>query len=522
MAACLLLGAWYAASRGEDASWDLRNYHLYNAWALLHGRLGTDIAPAGLQGYFNPLLDLPYYLLGTGPLRHMPRLLAACQGLWFGGVVWVVGRIAARLAALQQRPFGLIDAAAWLLGVTGSMTLSQAGLTSNEMPLALLVLSALYLLLPDPDGGRAAWKRLAGAGLMCGVAAGLKPTAVVYVPALAMALLLMRGASRPAWSAGVVFAVAAASGFLLAYGWWGWRLYELTGNPVFPLFNQVFHSPWMPAASGTDARFLPHGALQWVAYPFYWLVPTQSLVTEVRFADPRYALAMISIVALIVAGVRNARRGAAAAPAVRLVAVFVALSYVTWLVLFSILRYAIAIEALSGLLMLMGWQAWMPSLATATPSARARWAVMALCLAVAAASRIPQWGHTRYADSAFAIQAPVVEPGSLVVVLGQPNAYVIPFIAGAAGSRYVGITWFTRQSDGHELEQRVRTALTRHRGTVYALLRDDAGEDLATLMRWLPGRRLQACTPIVSALERTRGGTDLSLGLRLCRLGSSG
>ena len=188
LVACLLIGAWYAVSRGQDASWDLRNYHLYNAWALLHGRLGIDLAPASLQGYFNPLLDLPYYLLGTGPLRQMPRLLAACQGLWFGGVVWVVGRIVARLAALQHRPFGLIDAAVWLLGVSGSMTLSQAGLSSNEMPLALLVLGALYLLLPSVGDERVLWKRVVGAGALCGVAAGLKPTAIVYVPGLALAL----------------------------------------------------------------------------------------------------------------------------------------------------------------------------------------------------------------------------------------------------------------------------------------------------------------------------------------------
>ncbi|WP_440266821.1 hypothetical protein [Dyella sp.] len=520
LVACLLLGAWYAVTRGQDASWDLRNYHLYNAWALLHGRLGIDLAPASLQGYFNPLLDLPYYSLGTGPLRQMPRLLAACQGLWFGGVVWVVGRIVARLAALQHRPFGLIDAAVWLLGVSGSMTLSQAGLSSNEMPLALLVLGALYLLLPSVGDERVLWKRVVGAGALCGVAAGLKPTAIVYVPGLILALLIMRGVRRPAWSLAAVFSAAAASGFALAYGWWGWRLYQLTGNPVFPLFNQVFHSPWVPAASGTDPRFLPHGILQWLGYPFYWLVSTQSLVTEERFADPRYALALASVVALMVAGVRGARRGAPVQPQVRLIALFVGLSYVAWLVLFSILRYAIAIEVLSGVLMLMAWQAWVPSLQTTTPSAPGRWALVMLCIAAAAATHVPQWGHTRYASEAFSVRAPAVEPGSLVVVLGQPNAYVIPFIPDAADARFVGITWLTRQAVGRVLGERVRDKIAAHRGPLYAVLRDDAGDDLATLLRWLPGHSLQACVPVASAMERTRGGADVSFGLRLCRLES--
>jgi putative flippase GtrA len=48
---------------GQDANWDFANYHLYNAYAVIHGRLLTDFAAAGLQTYFNPLLDVPYYLM---------------------------------------------------------------------------------------------------------------------------------------------------------------------------------------------------------------------------------------------------------------------------------------------------------------------------------------------------------------------------------------------------------------------------------------------------------------------------
>jgi hypothetical protein len=74
---CLLIGALYAAHKGQDAAWDLENYHLYNAWSFLHARLTIDLAPVGLQGFFNPLLDVPYFWLGTGPLHHAPRLLSA-------------------------------------------------------------------------------------------------------------------------------------------------------------------------------------------------------------------------------------------------------------------------------------------------------------------------------------------------------------------------------------------------------------------------------------------------------------
>ena len=65
---CLAAGAIVSVLLGQDANWDLRNYHLYNPFALLNSRTGIDLMPAGLQSTFNPLLDVPYYVLAMGPL----------------------------------------------------------------------------------------------------------------------------------------------------------------------------------------------------------------------------------------------------------------------------------------------------------------------------------------------------------------------------------------------------------------------------------------------------------------------
>ena len=53
---------------GFDANWDLKNYHLYNVHAWFTGRMATDIAPAQLQSWHNPLLDVPLYLIVTSGL----------------------------------------------------------------------------------------------------------------------------------------------------------------------------------------------------------------------------------------------------------------------------------------------------------------------------------------------------------------------------------------------------------------------------------------------------------------------
>src|SRR5205814_4678725 len=88
--ACLSLGALASVFLGQDANWDLRNYHLYNGYAALHGRFPADLAPANLQSWINPTLDIPYAWLALGPLAAHPEILTAFMGLWYGALLAVV------------------------------------------------------------------------------------------------------------------------------------------------------------------------------------------------------------------------------------------------------------------------------------------------------------------------------------------------------------------------------------------------------------------------------------------------
>lgn len=519
--ACLLLGAVYSALRGPDASWDLRNYHLYAAWSALHGRLALDLAPAGMQSFFNPLMDLPYFLLGTGPLQHLPRVLAGVQGLWYGALVFVLLKLALRLAEASGRRFAAIDLLAVMIGASGTMAVSQAGLTSNELPLAVLILTGLTLLLPlcGSTPVPQPWRRVLLAGFLCGLAGGLKPTAVVYLPAIGLGLLMALGARAAAWRLVLLLAAASIAGFLLAYGWWGWQLWTLTGNPVFPLFNQVFHSSWLPANSGTDRQFLPRDLMQWLFYPAYWITPHARLVTETTFADARYALEQLAI--LVLAAAAWWRRGEpdAASRSARLLAVFVVVGYVVWLALFSILRYAIPLEALSGLLLMMAVQAWPASRRPdGSPRRWPTWLMAGLFVLVAAGSRYPGWGHGHYAAEAFDVEAPRLPPGSLVLVIGQPQAYVIPFLSDAQQSRFIGITWFNQAARGYQLDVLLRERLRAHRGPLLALMRGDPVADLDQLQQWLPGAHMAGCHPVLSKFAHDDASRNTATGLRLCQV----
>ena len=73
-----------ALAKGQDANWDLQNYHYYDPWALVHGRLlGFDVVAAQLQTFHNPALDLVFYAMiaADWPPRVAAFVLAMPAGI---------------------------------------------------------------------------------------------------------------------------------------------------------------------------------------------------------------------------------------------------------------------------------------------------------------------------------------------------------------------------------------------------------------------------------------------------------
>jgi len=80
IAAPLIFGVWSLAL-GQDANWDLRNYHWYNPYALLHWRFDQDMAPASIQSYLSPLFDIPWYLLAQIATARVVGFTGVATGL---------------------------------------------------------------------------------------------------------------------------------------------------------------------------------------------------------------------------------------------------------------------------------------------------------------------------------------------------------------------------------------------------------------------------------------------------------
>jgi hypothetical protein len=443
---CLLAGGLVSVWLRQDANWDLRNYHLSNAWAYLHDRLSVDLFPAGTTTYFSPYIDLPYYFLSMRWLPNAPGLVAFIMGLPFGALVFFVTAVA-WIASLDfdvaPRVRALICLAGAGFGLSGVSVVSQIGTTTNEIQVGAIVLAGLCLLLlaGTPAAGTQARRTgslLLLSGLLFGVAAGLKMTAAVYAPGAGVAVLLRPGALKTRIAGFSVFSLACMIAFLLVWGPWGLEIYRLTGNPVFPMFNDIFRSSWMAADAGRDLRFMPAGAVQAIFYPFYWITPNTT-VMELAFADARFAIALALAFAALLLGAaetvsavvrkrkpRGPRRAGNASG--QLIAFFL-ISYIVWEILFSILRYTAALESISGVVSV----ATIGYISKSFPLPSLVKIGGALVLAVFAGlttkhTLYPNWGRVDFGPSVLHADVPELAKDATIIYADQPTAFTAPFI----------------------------------------------------------------------------------------------
>ena len=472
-------GAWHARHIGAEADWDLRNYHLYDGFALLHLRLGADIAPAQLQSYYPPLLDLLHALALVAFNRH-PALLGAVLALPQGLAGFLAYALARRLAPTLS-PGPAIAAA--LIGVTGAAGAATfAGAMSEMLPAAALLGG---MLLVD---GRAPTR----AGLLAGLAVGLKLTAAPYAAGLALAapLAAHSGQRRAALAR---FAAGAAGGAALTAGWWWAYLWVCFGDPVFPYYNQIFHSPWIAAGAHTDARFLPHSLWGAMTRPWRWALVVSRLGGEVPLRDPRLGLGTASLAVLLV---RRARLPQP--PLLQLIAVIWVVGYALWAALFGVQRYLVTLELLSGPLLL----AALAPLLARLPRPGQVGATLGLAMAIMAATVVPDWGHAPPGSRAVAVHLPPFPPGTLVILLDSaPMGYVAAF--APASVRFVGAANnLLHPGAPGLLEQAVTRAIRDQRGPLWGLqsTRHGAAGADATLRAYGLARAAD-CAPVRSNLD---------------------
>ena len=497
---------------GQDINWDLKNYHLYNPYALLEGRLTTDLVPASLQTFFNPLADIPYYLLATKVLQRLPRVLAFVQGLYFGGLVYVVCRLNWRAFAGRSALPATTATIAALIGVSAAGVVSEIGTTLNDIQGALFVLWGAYLLMPRAEDGAPDTRRALWAGVAFGVAITIKLTSGYYVVAAVIAVLASRPLSASVRQIVVTCASTATCTLLLCGGWWLW-VYHQTGSPLFPLFNEIFRSDWYPPMDYARGYLKPPPFPAILLYPFDWAKTNASLITEVDFRDARFAAAWVAAaVTLVTLGAMAISRRLRQLPTLgrptRFLLTFALAALVIWLTQLSVLRFGIVPEVLTGMIIVLGIDMLAGlCLATRIPGVAVVALAAAAGIALQAVTIYPHWGRVPYEQRTYTIVAPPVPANSLVVLVGTPLSFVVPFLRPQDFTA-IGISHHTAEARGYRLFDETTRRIRHHSGPAFVVIDENSPT-------WRPLAAELGITWSDDACERIT--TNLYVKLQLCR-----
>jgi hypothetical protein len=277
-------------------------------------------------------------------------------------------------------------------------------------------------------------------------------------------------------------------GVSVAGGWWFALVWRDFGNPIFPMANGVFHSPWIGTEPIVDARFLPQRAMDLIVYPIRMAVGATSdgpgterfVGAEVPFRDARYLIGLISSIVLLGWSSINLVRGRWVRDPLLFVAMFWCTSFLAWFYLFGIARYIVVLEMLSGVMVVASLarimqmanvgRLWMPPVMVS----------VLILLAFPA-----KWGHAPFGDSWFGLGdlADLSVPDTTVVLTdGNPVAYVQPFLPESA--RFVRIAGNFPIRLGYGLGDRAMMMIAEARGPMRSLREAGSQDDPDAMARF--------------------------------------
>lgn len=412
--ALLMLAGGYCVLLGHNAWWDVLNYHLSNPWMLLNGTWGSPLMPAGAQSFLNPLPDLYYYFLFTSFSDH-PGVVAFGMGLPTGLLAWQIYMIT--LTLWQGENKQIWAALVALLALTAAGTLAQIGVNTNEILLANGIIASFWGMCYFVSAPYCRRKYIYGAAFICGVVTGMKLTLAPFCMALLAGYLLQWKQVKHPFKGLCLFAVCGIGGFLLTNGYFMWKLYVYYGNPFFPYYNDIFKSSYFAPIYLTDTRKLPKTWVELIFYPFFWAFKPGAYSSESAIRDPRLALGGIAALFL---SFRLWRKQFVPMDSnlLKTILVYATVGYWLWLVKFSVLRYAVVLEFLAGLLILL--------FIASCCRKRALWCGMIVSVWLVCTVISQDAGFTAFYDKVILFQPkkPVIEDNSLVYLLNIPSGYL--------------------------------------------------------------------------------------------------
>ena len=465
---------------GADRSYDLLNYHIYDAFAFLHGRIDLDLAPAGFQSYFNPLLDLLYYSMAV----HWPGWLTGfTMGLLHGlNFVLLLGIARRALPDLPDEDRNRLPLLLALAGCLTSNFLSELGNSMGDNTTALLELAALYTVLAGWERLREGNRRAVGvvllAGALAGVGAGLKLTNGSYALALCAGLLVLPCRPWQRIKLSSLFAAGVLVGIALS-GYWYFFLWRHFGNPLFPQYSVIFPNELTRPVGTIDTHWTPKGIAATLSWPF--LFSLDSL--RVGQIHLRQILWPLLYVLFLLWGVlrlfRRLRPGVDDDRRQLYVLVYVGVGFVLWMKVFGVFRYLVPVELTGPLAVFLVLRRCFEY-----PLARriAAWSLAAATLVVVVGGT-STWGHEPWKDPMFSAEIPPLEDPSAttVMVMGGDTPYAWLVTQFPQEVAFLGLR--PAFPDSKAFRARMHSIPATRGGPIYAVLKAEFPSRADTIAR---------------------------------------
>lgn len=344
---------WHFFNHYPDLNWDRANYADYIVYSLLNNRWESDWAVGGLNNYNNPITSIPGYLfsIGNGLLGFLfLGCFLLCMYYYSTKIIEIL------FSTYKVYGNRLVKNLATNVILLGPLFLSEIGTTMGDWPIVLLTTASIYYYFQYSVKNKS-WQYLALSVFLMTIATMLKISNAIFLVSFLISLFIASSKTNKLLVSfkGVVLGLFPAV-FLGAI--WMYRVFNLTGNPIFPYYNGIFRSDYFSFENLRDRRWEANTPLEFFS-PLTGFWGQSNL--EFQSFDPRTPLLFIFLALLILFRIFRAKKMQEYAilpkkinsqSPITFLVVYTLISYLSWALLLFYARYAMPLEPLVGILLL--------------------------------------------------------------------------------------------------------------------------------------------------------------------------
>ncbi len=333
-----------------DYSFDTLFYHLFNgvrgAQNYLWPFSSHEFYPIGF-GTISPIYDSMLYL---SRLALGYRLGTVLDLVAYIGIIWVTYKLMVRVVNFRVKISPILKFIFFLNSVIVTELLFQLATQYVDVINAFFILLAIYIFIVFIDTRKIVYLWLAS--IIIGMAFLGKATNAIYViPFYVVAIIDILPTKYKSWKykIGILALVGViVSAPTLIYGYYN---FVLSGNPIFPIYNNIFHSLYSAPISFSAKQGGAGGQtfLQIIFWPIASFWHAAGLAEpHTIFNDWKLGIYWLISIALFIPVLWKKLTKIE-----RYLIIFFFLSTEIWSFLFGIMRYAIADEIIGGVILLI-------------------------------------------------------------------------------------------------------------------------------------------------------------------------